>query len=257
MPHNPFRHLLNDLQTCGDTYALSTPAGPLHAQQAPDALGRVDLFTLTGPAGRETFVIHGPRAFGRGGSFNLLTPDHRHLLRQTVNHTTLSADEHLGLHTALNHAGFTLTRGQTLQTEVEHLTLLCARHPDGRVLWFHELLRQPFGLPLEHYVFYGGVRLAALRHHEPASTVRLMAQSDEALQAQGVRPDSLPTLLLVSAWPLRSEALDAVLDGDMPETHLLPPADFEWHPTAYQQLHLSLTRSDLRHAPLPFLLQPA
>ncbi|MBZ9714984.1 hypothetical protein [Deinococcus multiflagellatus] len=256
MPHNPFRHLLNDLSAQPGPYRLSTPAGPLPSQVAPDTLGRVDTFTLSGPAGQETFVIHGPRAFGRGGSFNLLTPDHRYLLRQTVTHTTLSPDEHLGLHTALNRAGFALTRGQTLQTEVEHLTPLCARHPDGRVLWFHELLRQPFGLPLEHYVFYGAVRLAALRHHEPASTVRLMAQSDEALRAQGVRPDTLPSLLLISAWLLRAEALDAVLDGEMPEPQLLPPTDFEWHPTAYQQLHLSLTRSDLRGAPLP-LLQPA
>ncbi|MBZ9749656.1 hypothetical protein GO986_05140 [Deinococcus sp. HMF7620] len=255
MTHNPFRYLLNDLSDQPGPYRLHPLTGPVNLRQLPE---RVDAFTLSGPAGTETFVIHGPRAFGRGGSFNLLSPSHRHLLLQTVAHTTLCADEYLGLHPELNDAGFTLTRGQVSQCSSERLTPLCARHPDGRVLWFHELLRQPFGLPLEQYVHYGAVRLAALRHHEPASTVTLMAQSDEALRAQGLTPDTLPALLMVSAWLLRSEALEALLDGEIPDAQWLPPSDFEWHPVAYQQLHLSLTRSDLRQQPPPFLLaQPA
>ncbi|MFD1733926.1 hypothetical protein ACFSC4_26170 [Deinococcus malanensis] len=93
---------------------------------------------------------------------------------------------------------------------------------------------------------HNGVRLAALRHHETRDTVRLMAQSDDDLKAQGIAPDSLPALLLVSAWSVHPEALEAILEGEVPAPSFLPPGDFEWHPTAYQQLHLSLTRSELQ-----------
>ncbi|MFC4638367.1 hypothetical protein [Deinococcus hohokamensis] len=245
MSKHPLRHLLADLSAQPHTYRVSTPAGVLNLQQ-PEHPGWTDSFTLSGPAGSEPFVINGPRAYGRGGSFDLNTPADRYLLTRTVHPTTPSHEEHLGLHAELDEAGFTLGCSEPNLHQNETLTLLSARHASGRVLWFSELQRQPFGLPLEQYVQYCGLRLAALRHHEPRHIVSLMAETDDALAAKGVAPQTLPALLLVSAWPVRREALQAILDGEHPEAAVLLPADFEWHPTAYQQLHLSLTRSELQ-----------
>ncbi|MFC4424954.1 hypothetical protein [Deinococcus navajonensis] len=246
MSKHPLRHLIADLSAQPQSYRLSTSTGAVNLQQPPESVGWTDVFTLSGPAGSEQFVINGPRAYGRGGSFDLNAPADRYLLTQTVQATTPSHDEHLGLHPELDEAGFTLSCSQPYLHQTETLTLLTARHPSGRVLWFSELQRQPFGLPLEHYVQYSGLRLAALRHHEPRHIVSLMAESDEALCARGVAPHTLPPLLLVSAWPVRREALQAILDGEHPEAAVLLPGDFEWHPTAYQQLHLSLTRGELQ-----------
>lgn len=245
MSKHPLRHLMADLSAQSHTYRLSTPDSVIHLQQ-PEHLVWTDAFTLSGPAGSEQFVINGPRAYGRGGSFDLNAPADRYLLTQTVHPGSPSDEEHLGLHAELDEAGLTLSCSQPYQHPRETLTLLTARHASGRVLWFSELQRQPFGLPLEHYVQYSGLRLAALRHHEPRHVVTLMAESDEALAARGISPHALPALLLVSAWQVRREALQAILDGEHPEAAVLLPGDFEWHPTAYQQLHLSLTRGELQ-----------
>ncbi|GGK36655.1 hypothetical protein GCM10008955_33080 [Deinococcus malanensis] len=258
MPHNLLRHLITDLSLRPTAYKIHTPSGPIDLDHPPTNPGRSDTFTLTGPAGIETFVVGGPRAYGRGGSFNLGIPADRYLLTQTVHPSTLSQSGHLSLHTQLDDAGFILTTGKTYHHLDTHLTPLTARHSDGRLLWFSETRRQSFGLPLEHYLHYGSQRIAALRYHETPRTVKLMALTDIELRARGVNPSTLPALLLVSAWTLREETLDAILQGEVPEAAFLPPADFEWNPTAYQQLHLSLTREDIqRQANKATLARPA
>ncbi|MXV20749.1 hypothetical protein [Deinococcus xianganensis] len=126
-------------------------------------------------------------------------------------------------------------RGVDLLDGAERWTPLRAVHVDGRVVWAAEVMRALSGMPLEQYVWAGGYRVGAYRHHEPLGIVRLMSQTDEALRAQGIVLERLPALLVTSAWLVRSGVVSVLLEGGALDAGFLVPADFEWQESAYQQ----------------------
>ncbi len=235
---DPARHLMREVME----------AGPAEQVEVSMREGRVAAFTLRGPAGHEAFIVQGARAVGRGGSFDLSSPAGRGVLRSTVQAAVLTVDDYLELQSAAVVAGCSLVRGVDVLDGAERWTPLRAVHADGRVVWAAEVTRALTGMPLEQYVWAGGYRVGAYRHHEPLGIVRLMAQTDEALRAQGIVPERLPALLVTSAWLVRSGVVAALLEGATLDGDLTVPGDFEWQETAYQQLWLSLTRAEVRRA---------
>lgn len=237
-PLDPARHLLRDLsgRGAGETLDVTVQGG------------RVTAFTVRGPAGVEAFVMQGARAVGRGGSFDVSSGAQRTLLRRTVQAGSLTVDDHLELQGAAVAAHCTLACGASFVDGSDSWTPLRVVHADGRVVWAAAVTREVPGLPLERYVWAGGYRVGAYRHHQPLGIVRLMAQGDEALRAQGVAPEVLPALLVTSAWLVRPGVVNALLDGIPIAGDVLVPDDFEWRESAYQQLWLSLTRAEVQRA---------
>ncbi|WP_189074144.1 hypothetical protein [Deinococcus sedimenti] len=156
--------------------------------------------------------------------------------------------DHLELQGAAVAAGCALVQGAAVVDGADLWTPLRAVHADGRVVWGAEVTRSVPGMPLERYVWAGGLRVGAYRHHEPLGIVRLMAQNDDALRAQGIVPEALPALLVTSAWLVRPSVITVLLEGAVLDGGLMVPADFEWQETAYQQLWLSLTRAEVQGA---------
>lgn len=235
---DPARHLVRDVSEAG-------PAEHVDVSMRDD---RVAAFTLHGPGGYESFIVQGARAVGRGGSFDLSSRAERALLRSTVQPAVVTLVDHLELQGAAVAAGCTVVRGAAVVDGADLWTPLRAVHADGRVVWGAEVTRSVPGMPLERYVWAGGYRVGAYRHHEPLGIVRLMAQTDDTLRAQGIVPEALPALLVTSAWLVRSGVVAVLLEGGALDAGFLVPADFEWQESAYQQLWLSLTRAEVQRA---------